>query len=405
MVLTISKTETILFNVLVFLAGLIFVLNITNNEQGITAVFYVTFVIVLALYLLSSKRYFKLRDILAVGIVLLAMINVIVNSLTSDAVASFDYFKKILIFSTTILFMITCTKTPNGCLSLEYLIGMYTLLSAFCVVYYLLHSSSLYDGLHLLYFNLENPNFAGLFLSVFAMSQFAFAVRKITVLRRILHLALGLFCAYLVFETQARNAEISLILYIVVTIVMSLAFLIGNKTVTIPKWLGVIASVFPAAFAFIYIHLVHNPFFQSLFGFFAGVGKGLDARESIWRYALNNVREHPIFGAYYQISNGTGMSQMHNTHIDIMASYGILVMILVCWYLYLLIADGRRYSTIFPMMCILVFIFSITLGMGEAALFSGGQGLYVFISCFLLLSREDTDKLIMERRKYDQRRL
>lgn len=391
MVVTISKAETVLFNVLVFLAGLIFILNITNNEHRITFVFYVTFVIVLALYLMSSTRFFKLRDILAVSIVLLAVISVIVNALVSHAAFSFDYFKKVLIFSTTILCMITCTKIPIGRYSLEYLVWVYTLLSAFCVVYYFLNRPMLYDRLHLLYFNLENPNFAGLFLVVFAMSQFAFSVRRVSAFRRALHLGLGLFCSYLVFQTQARNAEISLILYILVSVIMLLAFVFGNKSVTIPRWLGVVVSVFPAVFALIYIWLIRNSFFQSIFSFLSGVGKGLDARESIWRFALQNVKEHPVFGAYYQISNGTGMSQMHNTHMDILASYGLPVLVLVCWYIYLFVINGRRYSTIFPMMCMLAFVFSITLGMGEAALFSGGQGLYVFISGFLLLSREDQD--------------
>ncbi len=389
MVLTVSKAEDILFDILVFLASLIFILNITNNEERITSVFYVTFVLVLALYLLNCKRYFQLLDILAVVIVMLAMISVAVNYLLSDGAASFDYFKKVLIFSTTILFMIICTKIPISRFSVNYLIWTFTLLSVFCLVYYYLNRSSLYSGLNLLYFNLENPNFAGLFFAVFSMSQFAFAMRKTFLAQRILHIALGVFCVYLVFQTQARNAEISLILYAVVSVLMLLVFFFKKKDVAIPKWLGVFTAVFPIAFALLYVSLVSNSFFQSLFSFFSGIGKGLDARESIWRFAFENVKAHPVFGAYYQISDGTGMSQMHNTHVDIVASYGIPVLIIVCCYLYLLIVNGKRYTNIMPFMCMLAFMFSITLGMGEAALFSGGQGLYVFVSSFLLLSREE----------------
>ena len=85
---------------------------------------------------------------------------------------------------------------------------------------------------------------------------------------------------------------------------------------------------------------------------------------------------------------------MHNTHLDVMASYGIPVTILVCCFLFYIIYNrGNRYSRE-QVLFLIAFMFSIVLGIGEAALFSGGQGLYIFIGCLLLLSRQDTDSYI-----------
>jgi len=79
------------------------------------------------------------------------------------------------------------------------------------------------------------------------------------------------------------------------------------------------------------------------------------------------------------------MSQMHNSHLDIAASYGIPVLILVCVLLARWLRQGRgRYM--------IGFACALLLGLGEAAVFSGGLGIYIFAGLFLLLAKGEKDE-------------
>ena len=93
----------------------------------------------------------------------------------------------------------------------------------------------------------------------------------------------------------------------------------------------------------------------------------------------------PVVGAYDQITEGLGAGQMHNTHIDILAAYGPMVLALVCIILYMLMRRGAANATRHPLY-VIAFMCTIVMGMGEAALFGGSLGLYIFAVGFLLLS-------------------
>ena len=96
--------------------------------------------------------------------------------------------------------------------------------------------------------------------------------------------------------------------------------------------------------------------------------------------------ENPVFGEYYQISAGTGSFQLHNTHIDILASYGVIVFLLVCVFLMRLIHNKNKiYKDKTSFLCMLGFASTIFLGLGEAAVFSGGLAIYMWCGLFLIL--------------------
>ena len=105
----------------------------------------------------------------------------------------------------------------------------------------------------------------------------------------------------------------------------------------------------------------------------------------IWLRALRLWLSSPIFGAYAQASGGSGSSQFHNTHLDILVSYGPIVLCIVCFALYSLIyMSGKRQSRQ-QFLFTIGFTCEIILGVGEAAIFSGGLGVYLYAGTFLLL--------------------
>lgn len=395
MTISISKFEKILFLITLVLAGAIFVLNVTKNDDKITNIFYLSFVLVLILYIISCRRSFYYVDVLCIIIIAAAFFSVMINFLFNSTPFSFEYFKKYFIFATAVIFLTYCAKSKNIKLNISVIALLFTGISAFCAVYFILFRNSLYynNAQHLLSFNLVNPNFAALFLSVFSMSQFSFVIRKKEpVFLRVINFILGVFLLYLVLQTQSRSAVLTLLFFVV----LGLLFILFHKTkqLSVSKWVAVIVAVFPLVFALCYLLLIHNSFINTLFNFLSGEGKGLDARETIWEFALSHVKRSPLIGAYNEISGGKGFSQMHNTHIDVMASYGIPVLILLCCFLFHVIYNRGQYYSSEQVIYLIAFIFSVVLGIGEAALFSGGQGLYIFVGCFLMLSRQNNDSNI-----------
>lgn len=136
----------------------------------------------------------------------------------------------------------------------------------------------------------------------------------------------------------------------------------------------------------VYRNLVSRPWVQKTLSFLVEEGKPLESRMDIWTFALSLLHESPFLGAYYEAGYGTGMFQMHNTHLDTAVSYGIPTLVLVCLFLYRLLrqaqeGEGDRSVSALAFMSVLF------LGVGEAALLSGGLVFYLYAGLFLL--RED----------------
>jgi hypothetical protein len=69
------------------------------------------------------------------------------------------------------------------------------------------------------------------------------------------------------------------------------------------------------------------------------------------------------------------------------------VLVLVCVLLFIYIYQrGRRYSDKGQYMYIMAFCCALLLGMGEAAVFAGGMGIYIFAGSFLLLANAEAEK-------------
>ncbi len=149
--------------------------------------------------------------------------------------------------------------------------------------------------------------------------------------------------------------------------------------------------VWPIIFVFLYLKIVDSPFIKETFSFLISEGKNLDSRENMWLFALNNYNKSPIFGAYAQISNDSGLSQMHNSHLDVLCSYGIIPFIILLFYLYLIIIkidNGNIQNNKENVLSLISFISFIFLGVGEAMLFSGGLGFYILCGTIIGFSQK-----------------
>lgn len=76
-------------------------------------------------------------------------------------------------------------------------------------------------------------------------------------------------------------------------------------------------------------------------------GKGIDSREKIWARAFAAFGNSPIFGAYSEIRGENGAYQMHNSHVDVLVSYGVLPFVIMVVILSKIMLDVNKkiYST------------------------------------------------------------
>ena len=354
----------------------------------VSALFTLTFPLTVLLWLRSVREKLTVLDLLALLTVFLAAVSVLLDALGAGAVLTASYGKKLIMFAMTLLLFQAMYRFDGSADVAGLVKGLGDILTLWLLGMYLLQRERMfYIGGRLsgyLTFGFTNPNLAAMVLSCLYMLQ---GCRLFETERkhRAVHLGLAAVLMFFLWQTRSRNCLLATAVFTGGWVL--LAFCKG-KRLRIPGWLAATVSVLPGLFVVGYLGLVSMEDVPEFVTFFLGEGKRLDSRMAVWGPALEALRDSPIIGAYCRISGGAGSSQMHNSHLDIAASYGIPVLVLSCLllgaYLY---QGGREYPDRERFCAILAFGCCLLLGLGEAAVFSGGLGIYLFAGMFLLLAK------------------
>jgi hypothetical protein len=148
---------------------------------------------------------------------------------------------------------------------------------------------------------------------------------------------------------------------------------------------SVFVSIWPIIFSFAYMLLV-NYVSQMRFLLFLDMNKGFDTRTYVWIEVFEKLSKAPVLGNF----SFAILRQAHNSHLDIWISYGILALILTCLFLFLIVYNGgQKYNNRLSYLYMFGFICCCFIGMAEAALFAGCQGLFVMIGMYILLSKSE----------------
>ena len=363
-------------------AGIVFATVLGLNPAA-SALFALTFFLVVLLWLSGTVRQVVRTDAIVLLTIGLALGNIVINASAEEARVTFGYLKKYIMFSSTLVYFQAACKLRIDEDTEKFLLTLASVIAAFFAAAYALELSNLYvirgRVSDYLTFGFTNPNLTALFLVCIFSCELLQVFRSRKIFRKLVHLLLAGALCFFVQKTGSRNCLMTIIL----ETVLCGALQFRKRGVRLPKWAALLAAVWPLLFAGLYLAFVDSEWITETFAFIAAKGKGLDSRIEVWLPALNSYAESPLFGAYSQISRGTGLSQMHNTHLDILASYGIVPLVLVCGLLYGMIrgsGNGREET-----MARICFASAIIMGMGEAALFSGGLGIYLFAGMALLL--------------------
>ena len=358
-------------------------------EQGSTVslLFHITFFVLLfGLFTqLYRNPWMHLLHVLAVVIIVISFLHV-----AGQAGAwNFNYFRKLIMFSCTVLMFPFVSALEVNEKMVRWILILNLGIAALYTVMYLLLPDRGYLQKWLT-FHFSNPNATAMFLmhSILycAISLYYFKGK----FARLLIAALAASLIYYVYETEARSCYVALAFFAVLVLVY-----VWRK-VRYRSWrpLILIVTVLPLVIVGTYFFLIQNDFLESVFSFLDfGAGKNLLSRVEIWQDALDHIQRHPILGDYYGLGGADGVSQVHNTHLDVWASYGIVPLVLFLILLYKgTVQIAGRVKSSFSKIALFAFFAVIVQGSFEAALVSGGTGLYIMSFGFLVLAKcERTD--------------
>lgn len=349
--------------------GLILCCQVLGLGTAARVLFALTFPLTGLLWLWTVRDTLGRRDLLLLLTVALALLAVLMDALLSGAALSAATCKKWLMLTMTLMFFRAVDRLGADGDAVRVFRRVADVATVLLVVAWLLDREAQYqiEGVTSSYltFGFQNPNLAGMFLVCLAMER----LERFRASRRWIHILAAAALIVFVFLTQSRNCIGALAVYLLVR-----PFL----TIQPVRWSGALFLAWlPALLAVLYLLVVPSPRFQWLFRFASGEGKTLDSRTEIWTEAIRIIFRAPLIGAAHLCTEG----QLHNSHLELAGNYGIPVLILVCEQLVGAIR-GRRAAGILGFVCCLL------LGTGEAALFSGGLGIYILAGAFLM--NEDT---------------
>lgn len=388
-----KRMDNFLLRALLLCAGVIVVTQVLTLDELTSWLFTLTFPLTVLLWLRTIRHRITGMNILVMLTALLAVISVLVDVSIHRGTLSFSYIKKLVMFTMTLMFLQTAYTFRADQALARFTQVVVDCLTAFLLAVYLTDRDAAYtmNGYVIRYltFNFGNPNTTGLFLTcLFMLECYRLFVREAWYWK-LAHIVLAGVLIWFISLTQSRN---SLLVAIVFVVFCGWLRFRSRRQLRITRFWATVFGWFPLLFAVVYMTWEETEWIQEIFSFLVSTGKSLGSRMEIWQTAVSSIWDSPLIGDYYTVSDGTGSFQLHNSHLDTAASYGIPVMILLCLlltrYLY---RNGRYYADKASYSYMLGFACTIMLGMGEAALFSGGLGIYVFAGMFLLLSNQQTE--------------
>lgn len=369
-----------------FILVLFIVFSTVNGITFLTSILIsCTFIYTTLLYVwkLVNHKLDPTQNLIIFFSIVLVFINI-----TISGFGGFNYYKKAIMYICTLLLLV---YNCNSKVSLKS-VWCFILINAVIGLLYLMsykQGFDIYEGEILLTLNFSNPNQTGMFilttllyilLPAISVLESSNLFKKFLVLA--LFVPLCIFLYKILILTGCRSAIMAVFLFVFLALYDY--WRRGKKWMK--KWMMTIIAVLPFIFVFIYTNWASLVTVDVSFGI-ENSGKSALTRLIIWEPIVNDFLHYFTFGDYYGISNGTGVSQMHNTHLDVYASYGMLPLILfiillrkILWMTYI------NTSTRFQRLALYAFIASMVIGTFEASYVAGSGGLFILTNGFLLLA-------------------
>lgn len=313
---------------------------------------------------------------------------------TLSGPGGFDYYKKAIMYTATIVWLMCSTTTTISPITVKAVIVINLIINVL-YLYFFRQGFSVYEGEVLLTLNFPNPNQTGMFIlnsilyiciSIIAGQSLANKKWHYIIMLCVLIPLLVAVCQ-LLFMTGCRSSFMSLALFVVLVILDYTSM--GHFK--LKKWMTLVIAIMPFVFVFIYLSNVGD-FSTDVSMGIENAGKSSMTRVSVWKPIVTDFWHYFMIGDYYGISNGTGMSQLHNTHLDVYASYGFIPLVLYITILYKVIRHSAKfYFTRFQRVSLYAFVACMVSCTFEACFVAGSAGLFLLTIGFLVLANSNLE--------------
>ena len=158
-----------------------------------------------------------------------------------------------------------------------------------------------------------------------------------------------------------------------------------QKKYRISPWILKFVAVFPLIFVWLYLNYVTVLHVKDD-TMMNHEGKSIMSRTHIWNYIFDHLEIHNyIFGNYPMLQGN-----VHNSHLAVLASFGVIVAILFVVFLYKVMKScSENISSYKQAVCLVGFMGTIFIGMAEGALVCGSLGWCIPACTFLCLASVD----------------
>lgn len=372
------------------LVGFVIVLGIiyftmTEDEALQSLLISISFVYVC--FLFFTKLINKAIDRRLIRILIASIVLVFFN-VTLSGSGGFNYYKKAIMFSALLMWFAICLSTQISRATIIWIYAINILIAALYHIFYK-EGLALIEGDVFLTLNFSNPNLAGMFimntllyLAIFIVAGRAIFNRKYATINLCVAIPIFITVFGLLIYTGNRSSILSILIFIVL-IILELGI---KKQFWRSKLFCFIVAIIPFLFVFWYINYAGDLDTNVTLGADPS-GKTNTSRNHVWVPIINSFFHYFYIGDYYGISNGTGYSQMHNTHLDIYASYGFAVLVLYIAFLYkILRISFSKSCSLFTRCAVYAFIATSGSSCFEAGLVAGSGGFYILTGGFLLFA-------------------
>lgn len=374
-----EKALSFCFLTEILLASIIGMATVLKMPSIVSPLFYIS-IFVPGIFVF---RYLKTFPRVLLLLVACCIANVSINGMLYDGVMNFDYYKKVIMFLVFMVLIYYSIELKCCRKILIDLLEVFPIIAGlmFVIAYYYLGNTSTWGGGLSLGFS--NPNTAGMWLLHLILYGILFLLDSSKGWMRFLYVPVIMAMLPMLELTRTRSCYIALAFFAIM-LVLRVFKIKANKV------LCLVITVLPIVYAIVYLNLVYTNWFQTKFSFMASEGKTLNSRVGVWNESFESIKEHFVFGNYCGISNGTGQSQLHNTHVDVLASYGVVPFLAFLKIIYDTITTSVRNSNSFyKYAAISAFCAVLIMGTFEAAMVAGSMGLNLLTVGLIVLANSD----------------
>lgn len=367
--------ETILSIVIVYS-------SVIKRDDITSDAFTFSFVSLLVMFMIillrkNIDKYF----VLLIFIVIISIINVLITSFIANVQINFYYLQSLFIFLSTLIFYTISqnykiNKVTENFIYISQIV--IALAYPYCYNFVEMKTNHTYN----IAFNFSNPNLAGMFIFLTILYMILGIIRYKKIWIKLIFLILAVVNFNYMQETGSRNALLALIVFLVL---IGISYI--KKTNLYKNWMLAFFSYLPSLFVPVYLLYINVVIKKGWFSSLVSEGKNLNSREEIWRQFFSKLGDKWLVGNY-----PSARGNAHNSHMVVLCSFGLIVLVMVIILTYKILENtNKKCKTFYTFCCMIAFIASLLIGIGEGALFSGGQGIYILAGSFLFLVNVEQD--------------